>query len=85
MLEGFGTIISYDQRGWPEFTEEVYQNVRLIRHATSLGAMDLTMERRSAIPGQEYLPPSILRLCVDIEDVDDLWSDLNSAIPLAAP
>ena len=58
----------------------VCRNVRLIRHATSLGAVETTMERRAAIPGQEHLPPSLLRLSVGIEDADDLWSDLASAI-----
>lgn len=83
-LKGFGTIISFDLRGGAEFADAVCRNVRLIRHATSLGAVESTMERRAAIPGQEHLPPSLLRLSVGIEDPDDLWSDLDSAIRAAA-
>lgn len=85
VLKGFGTIISFDLRGAAEFADGVCRNVRLIRHATSLGAVESTIERRAAIPGQEHLPPSLLRLSVGIEDADDLWTDLDSALGSAAP
>lgn len=84
VLKGFGTIISFDLSGGAEFADVVCRTVRLIRHATSLGAVESTMERRAAIPGQGHLPPSLLRLSVGIEDVDDLWRDLDSAIRFAA-
>ena len=84
VLKGFGTIISFDLLGGAEFADGVCRNVRLIHHATSLGAVESTMERRAAIPGQEHLPPSLLRLSVGIEDADDLWADLDSAIHSAA-
>jgi cystathionine gamma-synthase len=79
VLKGFGTIISFDLRGSAEVADAVCRDVRLIRHATSLGAVESTMERRAAIPGQGHLPPSLLRLSVGIEDADDLWVDLDSA------
>jgi cystathionine gamma-synthase len=85
VLTGFGTIISFDLLGGAEFADGVCRNARLIRHATSLGAVESTMERRAAVPGQEHLPPSLLRLSVGIEDADDLWADLESAIRSAAP
>jgi len=84
VLKGFGTIISFDLHGGAEFADSVCRNTKLIRHATSLGAVESTMERRAAIPGQDHLPPSLLRLSVGIEDADDLWSDLDSAIRSAA-
>jgi cystathionine gamma-synthase len=84
VLKGFGTIISFDLVGGAEIADSVCQNVRLIRHATSLGAVESTIERRAAIPGQEHLPPSLLRLSVGIEDGDDLWADLDAAIGSAA-
>jgi cystathionine gamma-synthase len=84
VLKGFGTIISFDLRGGSELADGVCQNVRLIRHATSLGAVESTMERRAAVPGQGHLPPSLLRLSVGIEDAEDLWVDLASAIRSAA-
>ena len=85
VLKGFGAVISFDLLGEAEFADRVCRNVRLIRHATSLGGVESTMERRAAIPGQEHLPPSLLRLSVGIEDAEDLWTDLDSAIRAAAP
>lgn len=80
VLAGFGTIISFDVRGGADFADAICGAVGLIRHATSLGAVESTMERRSAVPGQEHLPASLLRLSVGIEDADDLWADLDAAI-----
>ena len=84
VLKGFGTIISFDLRGGAELADAACRNVRLIRHATSLGAVESTIERRAAVPGQGHLPPSLLRLSVGIEAVDDLWADLDSAVRSAA-
>ena len=85
VLKGFGTLISFDLLGGAEFADDVCRNVRLIRHATSLGAVESTMERRAAIPGQGHLPASLLRLSVGIEDAEDLWADLDSALRSSAP
>lgn len=79
-LKGFGTIISFDVKGDAALADAVCRRVQFIQHATSLGAVESTMERRAAIPGQQHLPPSLLRLSVGIEHVDDLWADLSSAL-----
>lgn len=85
VLKGFGTIISFDVLGGAEAADAVCHRVQLIRHATSLGGVESTMERRAAIPGQEHLPPSLLRLSVGIENAGDLWADLDSALRSVAP
>jgi cystathionine gamma-synthase len=79
-LEGFGSIISFDVAGGAEAADRVCRAVELIQHATSLGAVESTMERRALIPGQEHLPPGLLRLSVGIEDLEDLWRDLEQAL-----
>jgi cystathionine gamma-synthase len=84
VLKGFGSLISFDVRGGAAAADAVCKAVRLIRHATSLGAVESTIERRAAIPGQEHLPPALLRLSVGIENVDDLWNDLETALRAAA-
>jgi len=81
-LDGFGSMISFDVAGGAESADAVCANVKLIRHATSLGGVESTMERRAATRGQEHLPPSLLRLSVGIESFDDLRSDLEQAIEL---
>ena len=49
--------------------------------AGALGiAVESTIERRASIPGQEHLPPTLLRLSVGIEAVEDLWTDLDRAL-----
>jgi cystathionine gamma-synthase len=83
-LKGFGTIISFDIRGGAEAADAVCAQLRLIQHATSLGAVESTIERRAGVPGQEHLPPSLLRLSVGIEAVEDLWADLDRALRVAA-
>jgi len=82
-LKGFGTIISFDVRGGAEAADAVCSDVRLIQHATSLGAVESTIERRASIPGQDHLPPALLRLSVGIESVDDIWLDLDAALKKA--
>ena len=78
-MDGFGSIVSFDVAGGADAADKVCAGTRLIRHATSLGAVESTMERRAAIPGQQHLPPSLLRLSVGIEALEDLWSDLARA------
>jgi cystathionine gamma-synthase len=79
-LKGFGTIISFDVRGGAAAADAVCSGLQLIQHATSLGAVESTIERRASVPGQEHLPPALLRLSVGIEAVDDLWIDLDRAL-----
>ena len=78
-LGGFGTMISFDVRGGSAAADAVCARLRLIRHATSLGSVESTIERRAAYAGQEHLPPGLLRLSVGIESCDDLMADLQQA------
>ena len=79
-LRGFGTVISFDVRGGAAAADAICRQVRLIQHATSLGAVESTIERRTSIHGQQHLPPSLLRLSVGIENADELWEDLGQAL-----
>jgi cystathionine gamma-synthase len=80
VLAGFGTIISFDVRGGAAAADALCAGLRLIQHATSLGAVESTIERRARVPGQEHLPASLLRLSVGIEAIEDLWADLDQAL-----
>jgi cystathionine gamma-synthase len=79
-LKGFGSIVSFDVRGGASAADRVCRSVTLIRHATSLGSVETTMERRGAVSGQEHLPPGLLRLSVGIESHIDLEEDLKQAL-----
>lgn len=77
---GFGSMLSFDVIGGGDAADGICSRARLIRNATSLGGVESLMERRAVIAGQEHLPPGLLRLSVGIEDVEDLWRDLSSAL-----
>ena len=79
-LKGFGTIISFDVSGDAPAADAVCARLELVQHATSLGAVESTIERRASVPGQEHLPSTLLRLSVGIEAVEDLWTDLDRAL-----
>ncbi|MEX1025334.1 MAG: PLP-dependent aspartate aminotransferase family protein [Planctomycetota bacterium] len=78
-LAGFGTLLSFDVAGGAPAADALCSNLRLIQHATSLGGVESTIERRARYPGQEHLPPGLLRLSVGCEDTEDLWRDLERA------
>ena len=78
-MDGFGSIVSFELASW-QAAHEAVRRTRLIRHATSLGSVESTMEQRAVLDGQETVPPGLIRLSVGIEHVDDLWADLTAAI-----
>jgi cystathionine gamma-synthase len=76
---GFGTIVSFEL-GDAAAADRACRATRVIRHATSLGGVETSMERRAAHPGQEHIPPGLIRMSVGIEQLDDLWEDLEAAL-----
>jgi cystathionine gamma-synthase len=57
--------------------------VRVVAHATSVGGVESTVERRAKLPGQEHVPAGLVRLSVGVEHVEDLWADLATALDAA--
>ena len=50
-------------------------------HATSLGGVESTFERRRRWKVEPAtIPEGLVRMSVGIEDVDDLWDDLAAAL-----
>ena len=82
-MTGFGAVLAFEVADAPT-ADRLCDALQVIVHATSLGGVESTIERRSKLPGQEHLPPGLLRLSVGCEHVDDLWNDLNSAIGQAS-
>jgi cystathionine gamma-synthase len=77
---GNGAMVSFEVAGGDPAADRVCETVGLIAHATSLGGVETSIERRSGKPGAEHLPPGLIRMSVGIEAVDDLWVDLESAL-----
>ena len=86
-MTAFGAIISLELHGGPEAADAVADATHLWVHATSLGGVESTLERRRRWPEESpEVPDGLLRLSVGIEDVEDLWSDLSGALDsVAAP
>ncbi|HEX3804836.1 MAG TPA: PLP-dependent transferase [Solirubrobacteraceae bacterium] len=76
---GFGTIVSFDLAD-AAAADRACRATDLIRHATSLGGVETSMERRNAHPGQEHIPEGLIRLSVGCENVEDIWRDLEAAL-----
>jgi cystathionine gamma-synthase len=76
---GFGTIVSFELED-AAAADRACRATRIIRHATSLGGIETSMERRSAHPGQEHIPPGLIRLSVGCEALEDVWRDLDAAL-----
>jgi cystathionine gamma-synthase len=76
---GFGTIVSFELAG-SAAADRACLATRIIRHATSLGGVETSMERRSVQPGQEHIPPGLIRLSVGCEAFEDVWRDLSAAL-----
>ena len=83
-MRGFGAMLSFETSGTGERATAVCERAELINHATSLGGVESTMERRATIPGQERIPPTLIRFSVGCEDVEDLWADLDQALTSTA-
>ena len=81
LMNGFGAILGVRPHGGPDAANEAVSRVRLWIPATSLGGVESTLERRRRF-GTESLtvPEDLLRLSVGIEDVEDLWADLDQAL-----
>ncbi len=78
---GFGAIIAIEVPGGAEAAERVAAATTLWTHATSLGGVESQIERRRRHPAEPLtVPDNLLRLSVGIEDVEDLWRDLDQAL-----
>jgi cystathionine gamma-synthase len=80
--QGFGAMISFELSGSAEDAERACERLRLISNATSLGGVESLIERRArfAVDAEHGTPPTLLRLSVGIEHVEDLWADLSQAL-----
>jgi cystathionine gamma-synthase len=74
----FGPLLSFDVAD-ADYAAHVEQSLKLIENATSLGGVTSTLEARFRWE-PERVPPGLLRLSAGLEDVEDLWADLDQAL-----
>ncbi|MFI2101822.1 trans-sulfuration enzyme family protein [Isoptericola sp. NPDC019693] len=81
LMNGFGAILGVRPHGGPAAADAVVAAVRLWVPATSLGGVESTLERRRRFATESpTVPEDLLRLSVGVEDVEDLWADLDQAL-----
>jgi cystathionine gamma-synthase len=76
---GFGGLMSFDVAGGADAAKRVETTTKLIKNATSLGGVDSVLETRARWEAGR-VPENLVRLSVGLEDVDDLWADLEQAL-----
>jgi cystathionine gamma-synthase len=78
---GFGGIVSVVLAGGALAADLLTHKTKLWVHATSLGGVESTLERRRRWKAEPAtIPDGLVRLSVGIEDVEDLWRDLQQAL-----
>ena len=83
---GFGAIVSVVVEGGGPAADLLVRDTRLWAHATSLGGVESTLERRRRWKAEAAtIPEGLVRLSVGIEDATDLWTDLERALDRIAP
>ena len=76
---GFGGIVSIVLAQGEMAADLLSRKTRLWVHATSLGGVESTLERRRRWKAEAAtIPDGLVRLSVGIEDVEDLWDDLRT-------
>lgn len=89
MTLGFGHVLSFEAPGGLDGARALLEAFRLVQHAPSLGGVE-TLAVLPALTSSHRTPPEqraaaglgdgLVRIAVGIEDVEDLWSDLEQAI-----
>lgn len=77
----FGAVIGLELRGGVDVAKRFPELTQLWTHGTSVGGVESLIERRRRHGFESHsTPEELLRLSVGIEDVEDLWADLEQAL-----
>jgi cystathionine gamma-synthase len=81
MAGGFGGMLSIRVKGGEAAAIATAARVDVWKRATSLGGVESLIEHRASVEGPTSpCPPDLLRLSVGLEDVEDLYADLDRAL-----
>lgn len=85
-MKGFGSILCIQltgdgTRSGAEAADQLVRALQLWIPATSLGGVESLIERRRRHTAEPLsVPDNLVRMSVGIENVEDLWSDLEQAL-----
>ena len=83
-MKGFGAMISFNVNASVEQVDLMCNSSKLITNATSLGGVESIWERRRRWATESAtVPENLIRFSVGIENVDDLWADIQQALTAA--
>jgi cystathionine gamma-synthase len=83
-MKGFGAVVSFEVKATVEQIDLMCNSSKLITNATSLGGVESLWERRRRWKTEsETIPENLIRFSVGIENADDLWADIKSAMAAA--
>ncbi len=93
MTLGFGPVLAFEVLGGAAAAEAVVNALQLVKQAPSLGGVESLASMPSATShiqlgpegrAKAGIPEGLVRVSAGIEDVEDLWADLDQAIVRAA-
>jgi cystathionine gamma-synthase len=79
MRGSFGAMLSFIARGGQDAAQRIVERCEIFVPATSLGGVESLIERRARWTA-ESTHPALVRCSIGIEDVEDLWRDLENAL-----
>src|SRR4051794_37030184 len=79
-IAGAGFMLTFRVHGGAARADALVDTVQVLTHATSLGGVETTLERRARYPAERGIPEDLLRVSVGCEHADDLWEDLQQAL-----
>ncbi|RMF18636.1 MAG: aminotransferase class I/II-fold pyridoxal phosphate-dependent enzyme [Candidatus Dadabacteria bacterium] len=85
--EGRGGVVSFRPHGGSDVARRILDALRLFAHSASFGGCESMAQIPALLVGDPDDPGSVpgleadlIRLSVGLEDVDDLWTDLEQAL-----
>jgi len=76
-----GGMLSFRMAGGEGAASAMVSRLQWIPRATSLGGVHTLVEHRALVePEGSPVPPDLIRVSVGIEDVEDIWADLEQAV-----
>lgn len=87
-MRAFGGMVAFEMAGSLEQAKTFMNSLRLIQRAVSLGGVESLAEHPASMTHSSYTPeelqaagiaPTLIRLSVGIEDVEDIVADLDQA------
>jgi cystathionine beta-lyase/cystathionine gamma-synthase len=89
MQNGFGPLLGFEVKGGAEAALQVVNQLHVIKHGASLGGIE-SLASLAAYTSHQLLgpegrkragiPEGLVRISAGIENIDDLWADLEQAL-----